>query len=195
MREHDGGERPYFQQDLAIGEVRFHGEPYTVRLQLHQSEERFTRSEELFPLTQTTGTRTYFHAKPYILVPDFRLTIETFPSPRADGAIGKVTDSEWEGMRHQEIGQPQAWYYPGDRALMLWECYLHDSYQRGKPQEDPALATLWSGFEQALLARLPEVQRLFTTWEDIYARADWQRFLTARGYEQTGPAVFSKARL
>jgi hypothetical protein len=39
-------------------------------LRLHQSEERAYHAESLFPIAIKRGdTRTYFHAKPYILIP------------------------------------------------------------------------------------------------------------------------------
>jgi hypothetical protein len=25
-----------------------------------------------------------------------------------------------------EIGQAQAWYYPQDSTIVLWECFLHE---------------------------------------------------------------------
>src|SRR5205823_2804563 len=98
---------------------------------LHQSEGRSTRSEELLPLTQATCTRAYFHAKRYILVPDLRLTTETFPTPRADGAIGKVTDSEWEGIRHQQWAR----YHPPDRASIFATATSMANRRRIKPQQ------------------------------------------------------------
>lgn len=163
-----------------------------IRLKLHQSEERFTRHEELFPLTQHTGTRSYFHAKPYILVPDIRLTVGLFPQPRPDGAIGEVVSSRTEGSRQVEIGQAQAWYYPTDRVLMLWECYPFDAYRHHDPVQDTVLASLWSGFERTLLSRLPDAQWLVTTWEDEYERSAWQFFLSRQGYQPFTPATFAK---
>ncbi len=47
--------------------------------------------------------------------------------------------------------------------------------------------------ETLLPARLPDVERLVTTWEDLYDRADWQAFLEQLGYAQLEPAIFSKA--
>jgi hypothetical protein len=185
-------EQPYWQTDQQIGEIPLWGEQHSLRLKLHHSEERFSRTDELIPLSVKRGTRTYFQAKPYILEPDIRLTVGFYPIPEPYGAIGEVLSSEWEGMRHKEIGEAQAWYYPADRLIMLWECYLFDSYRRQDPIQDKALATLWDGFEKTLLARLPQAQHLVTTWEDIYERTEWQFFLMHRGYRPFTPSLFAK---
>ncbi len=46
------------------------GEHSLIRLKLHRSQERYYHKEELFPLSSRTGERIYFHAKPYILIPE-----------------------------------------------------------------------------------------------------------------------------
>lgn len=185
-------ELPYFGHDELIGDVVLAGEPYGLRLKLHESDERFRNHRELFPLREPTGTRRYFHAKPYVLEPEITLTVDLFPGSRQDDAIGEVTGSTWQGMRHQEVGQAQAWYYPADRTLMIWECYLVDPYRESELQRDMSQRVLWSGFERMLLAGLPETERIVTTWEDIYPRPDWQAFLEHHGYTPFGPATFSK---
>ena len=183
----------YWQTDLAAGEVRLWDQTHTLRWKVHQAEERFTRMTELIPLTQASGTRTYFDLRPYILVPSITLTVGLSPIPRADGAIGEVTGSGGEGLRHEELGQAQAWYYPADRTLLIWECYLHARFHQADPRADALLATLWREVEGLLVARLPDVERLVTTWEDSYARPAWQAFLAGRGYRPAAPAVFAKA--
>jgi hypothetical protein len=64
-------------------------------------------------------------------VPDIRLTVSLYPypTPGDQGAVGEVTSSEWEGMKHEEIGSPQAWYYPTDSILVLWEVDLHHRHR------------------------------------------------------------------
>ncbi|HSH81135.1 MAG TPA: hypothetical protein VLA19_21585 [Herpetosiphonaceae bacterium] len=109
---------PYWQDDLAIGEVQLWEEARTLRLKLHQSEERFARSRELIPLTQRGGRCLYVHARPYVLVPSITLTLDLAPGPPPGGGIGTVRSSSWDGLRHEEIGQAQAWYYPDDRVLL-----------------------------------------------------------------------------
>jgi len=185
-------EQPYWQVDQQLGEIALLGEQYSLRLKLHQSEEPFSRSDRLVPLSVKRGTRTYFQAKPYVLEPDVRLTVGFYPTPEPYGAIGEVLDSHWEGMQHREIGEAQAWYYPADKLVVLWECYLFDSYRQPDPIQDKALATLWDGFENTLLAKLPQAKHMVTTWEDIYERTEWQFFLSRRGYQPFTPSLFAK---
>ena len=164
-----------------------------VRLRWHQAEERIRGREELVPLQHKTGPRLYVHARPYVLEPSISLTVDLYPTLAETGAVGEVVGSEWEGMRHREIGQAQAWYYPLDRLLVLWECYLLDAYRREDPVGDPALAGVWRGFEGELLGRFPKAQRIATpAWEDLYERPAWHAFLTRQGYEPAAPGVFVK---
>jgi hypothetical protein len=58
--------------------------------------------------------------------------------------------------------------------------------------EDLMLRSLWVHYERFLTARFPDADRLLTTWEDEYDRAQWATFLSALGYRQTAPAVFAK---
>jgi hypothetical protein len=69
---------------------------------------------ELVPLAHPVGERGYVHARPYVLEPEITLTVGLFPTLREGGAVGEVVDSAWEGMRHVEIGQAQAWHYPAN---------------------------------------------------------------------------------
>jgi hypothetical protein len=66
------------------------------------------------------------YSKPYILIPDYTFTIGLYSQPTEQGAIGEVINSEWVGMKQQEIGQAQGWLYVEDHTLILWEAYLHD---------------------------------------------------------------------
>ena len=96
-------------------------------------------------------------------------------------------------MRHEEIGQAQAWYYPSDQLLVLWECFPEQRYRTSDdPRQDSVLSTLWHGFEAWLTDRFPAARRLVTTWEDLYDRPVWQSFLAERGYSPIAPAAFGK---
>jgi len=189
-RDHD----PYWQEDVAIGDGRFYrGETYTIRLRLHTSTERYAARHEIVPLSQPATTRTYVHAKPYIIVPDITLTVGLYRQPDASGAIGEVRGSDWTGMRHEDIGQMQAWYYPTDQLLILWECFPEERFRTSDdPRQDATLAALWSGVEAWLAGRFPEARQLVTTWEDIYERPLWQAFLAEQGYRPVAPAAFVK---
>src|SRR5919106_6388623 len=117
----------YWTHSLVIGEEDVQGQKSLIRFHLHQSEEPYEYSiENLFPISARRGNRTYFHAKPYILIPQMTLTIG-LTRPKADSdEIGRVIGSDVKHLQEQEIGNAQAWYYPVDKALVLWECYLFE---------------------------------------------------------------------
>ena len=102
-------------------------------------------------MRQDSGTRTFIHAKPYIFAPDTQFTVSLSPQPDlqdSHGAIGTVTEARLRRLRPQDIGHAQAWYYPQDRVIVLWECFLQPHYRDG---DDPAMDTLhtavWRDFE------------------------------------------------
>ncbi len=183
---------PYWQEDVALGEAPVYRQLHTIRARMHTATERFHRHHELVPLSETTGERIYVHAKPYILVPDITLTVGLYRQPDPHGAIGAVTSSAWEGMRHEDIGTCQGWFYPTDRLVMLWEAFVEDRFRQEDPREDPAMLAVWQGFERFLLARFPTAQTLVTPYEDLYERPVWQAFVASQGYRPFTPATFVK---
>jgi hypothetical protein len=164
----------------------------------HFSEERYQRmsqQDEIVPLQKESGTRIYILARPYISIPDYRLAISLHPQPTEQGAIGEVTNSNWVGMRQQAVGQAQAWHYPQDDTLVLWECFLEDWCRKEDPTTDDTLRTVWLGFERFLADHTSGVERIITpSWEPLYASDEqaWPMFLEAVGYKRTGPKAFSK---
>ncbi len=166
-----------------------------IRLKLTKSNETYrNRKELLFPLTSRSGRRIYFGARPYILVPQITLTFVSTP-PKADSdAIGRVTSSDVTQLQELYIGDAQAWYYPAEKALVLWECFLHQRYSQQDLLTDSLAATLWQGFEQALLKfeELRSAERIYTTYEDIYERPVWEQFLAAQGYRKVERMAFLK---
>jgi hypothetical protein len=198
MRERDtipDNDDRYWTDDLLLGEIPLWGETSTVRLRLHVSEEpyRSRAAADIVPLAHPSGLATYVHGRPYVHEPEISLTVGLYPMPSEAGTIGEVLGADWVGMRQREIGNAQAWYYPGDRLLVLWEMYLHDWCRRENPVTDPALATVWTGFERVLVERFPQTQRIVTpSWEDLYAKVDWQQFLAGQGYQPHGPRAFAR---
>jgi hypothetical protein len=183
----------YWNSNHVIGDGIIGDEKSLIRLKLHRSEERYFHKEELFPLSTRTGTRIYFHAKPYILIPDITLTIATYPRPAKDGAIGEVIGSDVKKLKPLEIGNAQAWYYPAETAVVLWECFLESRFsQHADPRKDALLTTLWTGFERLLLEQLHPVERIYTTWEPIYERPVFAKFLAQQGFRKVGNIAFVK---
>jgi hypothetical protein len=184
---------PYWTYNLVIGEADVQGHKSLIRLHLHQLEETYERTiGELFPLSSRRGKQTYFHAKPYILIPRMTLTFGLTP-PKADsGEIGRVIGSDVTKLQEREIGNAQAWYYPGEKALVLWECYLFEPYTQKDPLKDPLLDTVWQGFEKALLKELPDTAKIYTTYEPIYERPVYESFLAKHGYRPIEKVAFVK---
>jgi hypothetical protein len=99
-------------------------------------------------------------------------------------------------MRHREVSHAQAWLYPQERTLVLWECLLEDWYRRKEdPRTDENLRAAWLGFEGFLLRHLPQqVERIATpSWDPLHNHQDrkaWPQFLEDLGYKRIGHRVF-----
>lgn len=188
----------FWHRDEPIGEGRFYDEQAIIRLKAHISQEHYHRSEgaEIVPIQERSGTRIYVMARPYILEPDYRISIGLYQQPTQEGPIGEVTSADWVGMRQREVGQAQAWLYPQERTLVLWECFLEDWYRKEDPRTDENLKAIWLGFERFLLRHLPrQVDRIATTsWEPMYDQDGqaWPDFLEAIGYHRVGLRAYSK---
>jgi hypothetical protein len=183
----------YWTHNPVIGEGDVQGQKSLIRLHLHRSEETAAHRESLFPIATKHGDkRTYFHAKPYILIPRITLIIG-LTKPKVDsGEIGRVIGSDVTKLQEREIGNAQAWYYPGEKALVLWECYLFEPYTQKDPLKDSLLATVWQGFEKALLKELPDTAKIYTTYEPIYERPVYESFLAKHGYRPIEKVAFLK---
>jgi hypothetical protein len=184
---------PYWTHNLVLGEGDVQGHKSLIRLHLHRSEERAYHGESLFPITIKRGDkRSYFHAKPYILIPRMTLTIG-LTRPKADsGEIGRVMGSDVTKLQDQELGNAQAWYYPEDKALVLWECYLFEPFAQQDPRNDALLVTVWQGFEKTLLIELPDTAKIYTIYEPIYEDRVYKTFLAKLGYRPIEKAAFVK---
>lgn len=186
---------PYWQHDVAIEMPPSYDLTggFGFRFKIHESTERYGRSHEGLVQLTGPGTRSYFHGKPYQLIADHHLTVDLFAVPRPTGEIGTVEEARWEGFRHQDLGNAQGWYYPENRTLVLWECFLEERYRGGPPYEDTLHLVIWQAWERYLVEHAPGVERIVTTWEDLYDRETWQLFLEGQGYRQVAPASFAKS--
>jgi hypothetical protein len=200
-KEHGNEQDPYWNDDQILAEdVMVERSPHIVRAKIHVSEERYPARHghtEILPISDEPGIRDYVMIHPYISVLDFRTTIRLFPpplDPSEPDLIGEVTKSEWEGMRHIQIGSGQAWHYRGDNLLVLWELELYPHFETSPdPNEDPTFIALWKGFEGYLTSRFPTAQRIATpSWEPGVDTSLWQNFLTNRGYSSATPQAFIK---
>jgi hypothetical protein len=197
-RRADGGPTPgpdpYWQHDVAIEVPPSYDLTggFGFRFKIHEGTERYGRSHEDLVRLTGPGTRLYFHGRPYQLLADHHLTVGLFSVPPPSGEIGLVEDVRWEGFKHQELGNAQGWYYPENRTLVLWECFLEERYRGGSPWDDTLNLIVWQAWERFLIEHSPGVDTLVTTWEDIYDREIWQLFLEGQGYRRVSPASFGK---
>lgn len=194
----------YWTTDVAIGTVHLWDRDWMLRLQAHVGEETWYRSikdHELIPLKERRGTRTYVMAKPYLLEPAYAIGIALHDQPGPGDVIGHVSQTEWVGMRRRHIGAAQGWYYPTERAIILWECFLDRHATRfvrtvrGAEHDvrDANLGLLWRGFERFLLGQFPDATQLVTTHTDpLYPTEDYQAFLRDQGYTPLRPGAFAK---
>lgn len=195
-REQPQEQPDYWNVDQAIGEVTlWRDQHYTLRLKAHIADELYRQParDEIIPLKHRQGVRTYVHAKPYVLVPDITLGIQLFPTPDPTGAVGEVASSTWEGMRHEELGNCQGWFYLEDRSIVLWEALLLERYRMPDLAQDSNTTALWEGFEQFLTERFPSARLIATTYDDPeYETQQYQEFLQRLGYSRLNPQAFGK---
>ena len=174
-----------------------------VQARLHVSEEKFWyEKHEIIPLNMKpgeTGKRTYVMMHPYIVEPELFMTIGMYPKPKQyadqEEAIGEVLSTHVKGMRQHKIGNAQAWYYPLDQTIVLWECYLYDFMRQKSILEDTHMQSLWSSFEKWLYQQFPEATRIATPFNDPIAKSieEYQTFLRSLGYTPIAQAAFGKA--
>jgi hypothetical protein len=196
---------PFWTHDTFLFDGTFHyyrDKQQPVRGKLHVSGERYDFNEfghslERGLLKTAQGKRIYMLMHPYIIVPNVVMSVALHPRPKqyvdAFEAIGHVTKTKLEGYRDIKIGNAQAWYYPEDNSIVLWECFL-DSYVRDAPLgEDKNMLLLWTGFEHWLLDRYPEAKMIVTPWMDpLWQAKEYQTFLRRQGYTRGEPGTFMK---
>lgn len=174
-------DQPFWDLDEALGEMVLQGrtgglDDLTVRLKAHTERGSYRGGQELYPLAHD-GSKHEVSGRAYILMPDITLTVGLYPREHPSGAIGKVTSSDWRGMRHHEIAAVRGLYYEEDRALVIWEV---DAFGRLAPC---AHSTLWHQVESFLFSRFPQASYIYTDdsepGEDSVQNRD---FLTGLGY-------------
>ena len=190
----------YWTEDVQIGEGTFryyHDQPRQVWARVHESlgPYSFERHEQaITPVTHLRGTRRYVHAQVFTWEPELRFTVGLWPRPAADGSIGQVVGTEQRGQRRQELGKAQAWYYPADGLMVLWECFYNRFYRDAPLLEDANMAALWQGLERWLAGCFPQAQWIATPFRDpLFETSEYQAFLRRLGYAPVAQAAFGKA--
>src|SRR6266567_6432445 len=180
----------YWTHDIPLFVGRFlyyRNAPRMVQARLHVSDEKFRYDKhEIIPLTMkpgTTGNRTYVNMHPYILEPEMFMTVGMYPKPQQyadqDEAIGEVLSTQVKNMRQHQIGNAQAWYYPIDKTIVLWECYFYPDLRNKPLPKDGHMQNLWHGFENWLYKQYPDATRITTPFNDPIANSieEYQIFL------------------
>jgi hypothetical protein len=198
-------ERPeddFFTERIALFTARFpnyYREPQQIHGRFHASDEPyFDGSHEIIPLTQRRGHRTYVMMHPYVREPKLTFIVGLYSNPKhyadQESPIGEVIGSQPEGFREAQVGNAQAWYYPADKALVLWECFFEDRFRKHPLPEDTNMQKLWQSFEHYLLTKFPQTSTLATPFNDPIAASieEYQAFLTTLGYSPLVKGAFGK---
>jgi hypothetical protein len=192
-------DNPFWTHDITLfdGTFRYYrNKKRPVRGKLHVSDEKYWHgNSELIPLSTRQGLRSYVMMQPYVIEPQLIMTVAVSPKRSADEGevLGKTTGTKVEGYQDVRVDNAQAWFYPEDKVIVLWECFL-DSFVRDVPLlKDTNMTHLWSGFEQWLVERYPGALRIVTPWMDpLWQPKEYQAFLRKRGYRRGKSGTFMK---
>ncbi len=192
-------ETPLFQGSFRY----YHNTLRPVRGKIHVSEERYVDVDaEIIPIANPRqGTRTYVLMHPYVFEPKILLTVGLYNRPKQyadqDAAIGEALSSRSAGVSEVQIGNAQAWYYPQDKTIVLWECFLWPFVRDHHLPTDKHMKALWAGFETALHHLFPAATRFATPFNDPMATSigEYQTFLRSLDYQPipNAKAAFGKA--
>jgi len=187
---------------LFVGKFPYYrNKPRMVQGRIHLSEERYSAGyNEIILLSEKAGVRQYVSMHPYVLEPEVFITFGLYPKPKhyadQDEAIGETLSTpQVRGMIQYKLGNAQAWYYPEDQVIVLWECFLDAPMRNVKSlTDDLHMPKLWQAFEQWLIKHFPEATRIVTPFNDPIANSieEYQTFLRSLGYEPVAQAAFGK---
>ena len=174
--------------------------PQQVHGRFHTSEETYEASRyEIIPISERRGKRTYVMMQPYVVEPKLTLTIGLYSNPKhyadQDSPIGETIGTpQVDGFREEQVGSAQAWYYPADKMIVLWECFFDRRFRKHPFATDTNLQQLWQTFERYLEQKFPEASTLATPFNDPIAESieEYQAFLKTLGYSPIAQAAFGK---
>ena len=187
---------PFFTAQLPA----YYRKPQQIHGRFHTSDEEYSPSRhEIIPLSERRGQRTYVLMQPYVLQPKLTFTVGVYNRPKQyadqESPIGKVIGApQAQGFREVEVGNAQAWYYPAEKTIVLWECFFYDDFRKHPMATDPNMLNLWKGFERWLLRQFPDTSTLATTTHDPIADSieEYQTFLKSLGYSRIAKTAFGK---
>ena len=125
--------KPFFTAQFQT----YYRKPQQVHGRVHTIDERyFDGSHEIISLTHRHGQRTYVMMHPYVLEPKLTLTVGLYSKPKhyadQESSIGEVIGSNLHlrDFEEAQVGNAQAWYYPADKTIVLWECYFDSRFTK-----------------------------------------------------------------
>jgi hypothetical protein len=145
------------------------------------------------------GNRSYVMMQPYVVEPKLTLTIGLYNKPKhyadQDSPIGETIGApQVQGFREAQVGNAQAWYYPTDKMIVLWECFFDSRFHKHPFATDTNMQQLWQSFESYLLQKFPKAETLVTPFNDPIAESieEYQAFLKTLGYSPLAKAAYGK---
>jgi hypothetical protein len=178
----------------------YYRKPQKVWGRFHTKEEDyFGAASEIVPLKHKKGICTYIMMQPYVLEPILTFSVGLYSNPKKyhdqESPIGEVLGSNHQGFREAQVGNAQAWYYPADQTIVLWECFFEDSFRRHPLADDTNMQKLWKGFEHWLVKQFPKAATIATPSNDPIAESieEYQAFLQSNGYSTLSEAAFGKS--
>ena len=135
---------------------------------------------------------------PYVREPKLTFTVGLYPKPKhyadQESPIGEVIGSNHKGFREVQLGSAQAWYYPADKTIVLWECFFDDRFRKHPLPEDANMQHLWQSIEHWLIKQFPKASTLTTPFNDPIAESidEYQSFLKTLGYTSLAQGAFGK---
>ena len=203
MKEHEQeGKDDFWTERTPLFTAQFptyYTEPHKVWGRFHTSVEQYTDSKkEIIPIKEKKGKRTYVMMQPYVHEPNLTFTIGLYDKPKQyadqDSSIGEVIGSKREGFKEVKVGNAQAWYYPADKTIVLWECFFNERFMKHPLPTDANMQNLWKGFEHWLIKKFPKAQTVATPFNDPIAESieEYQLFLKKLGYSPIAQGAFGK---
>jgi hypothetical protein len=168
----------------------YYTKPQKVWGRFHISEETYHgSSQEIIPISEGRGKRTYVMMQPYVLEPKLTITVGLYTKPKhyadQNTAIGEtIGQPKQQGFREVQTGNAQAWYYHTDKTIVLWECFFESRFRRHPLPEDANMQKFWKAFEHWLIKQFPQAKTLATPFNDPIAESieEYQAFLKSLGY-------------
>jgi hypothetical protein len=190
--------------ELFAAQFPTYRKPQQIHGRFHTSDEHYeSRGQEIIPISERKGKRTYVMMQPYVVEPNLTLTIGLYRKPKhyadQDSSIGETIDApQVNGFREVQVGNAQAWYYHADKTIVLWECFFDSRFHKHPFAADTNMQQLWQAFERYLVQKFPHAETLATPFNDPIADSieEYQAFLKTLGYSPLSKAAYGKkARL